>query len=120
MSMERLDHITIKASDLDASIAFYEEVLGLKSGDRPPFSFPGAWIYCGDRPVVHIVTDRPTETGTGSIDHIAFQARDAAAFVARLEAAGVEFSQRDVPGMALRQVFLTDPDGVKVEINFPI
>ena len=117
--MERLDHVTIKASDLDASVAFYVEILGLESGARPPFSFPGAWIYCGDRPVVHIVADRPTETGTGSIDHIAFQARDPEAFVARLKADGTDFTQRDVPGMALRQVFLTDPDGVTVEINFP-
>ena len=39
----------------ETKAAFYDRVLGMKAGDRPPFPFPGAWIYLGDTPVLHLV-----------------------------------------------------------------
>ncbi len=55
MAVNALDHYTIVTADLDASVAFYTEVLGLKDGPRPAFDAPGAWLYCDDRPVVHLI-----------------------------------------------------------------
>jgi catechol 2,3-dioxygenase-like lactoylglutathione lyase family enzyme len=55
--------------------------------------------------------------GTGPVDHIAFNARDYDDVVARLESHGVQAARNDVPGSALRQLFLRDPNGVKIEIN---
>ena len=119
MAIDALDHFTLVPADLDASRRFYVEALGLREGDRPPFAFPGAWLYCGAVPVVHLIGDRgPGATATGPIDHVAFRASGLAEIVARLDARGVRYALRTVPGSGLRQLFVHDPDGVKVEINF--
>lgn len=119
MAVNALDHCTIKTADLDASVAFYSEILGLRNGLRPPFGFPGAWLYCGEDPVVHLIGgSRRAEAGTGAIDHIAFRASGLEEYTRRLRERGIPFKERDVPGQALHQVFLEDPDGVAIEINF--
>ncbi len=119
MAVESLDHYTINTADLEASVRFYEEVLGFASGERPAFTFPGAWLYCGEKPVVHLVGGKSSvATGTGSVDHIAFRAADIGGFRARLGTGGVDFHERQVPDMPLSQIFLTDPDGVVIELNF--
>jgi catechol 2,3-dioxygenase-like lactoylglutathione lyase family enzyme len=133
MTVESLDHYTIVAADLDRSVAFYTDVLGLVNGDRPDFDFPGAWIYVGDKPVVHLLGadgaedmagkgvtggGEPGPRGTGSIHHVAFRASGIDTYVARLKADNIPMTEQDVPGWPLRQVFLKDPDGVTVELNF--
>src|SRR5258707_14328983 len=120
MSLTRLDHFTIRCADLDRSRRFYSEVLGMTDGDRPPFDFPGAWLYVGDRPVVHLVGGQNKDgvRTTGSVDHVAFAGSDLPAMRTRLQSLDVEFNERGVPGRPLRQGFLEDPDGVTIEINF--
>ncbi len=139
MSIARLDHYTIRTTDLAGAKRFYVEVLGLIDGPRPPFDFPGAWLYAGEGeaalPVVHLVgidaepssgltaylgeTVRPTHAGTGPIDHIAFVATGWPELRARCAALGVSYDQRTVPGLGLHQVFLRDPNGVRIELNYP-
>jgi catechol 2,3-dioxygenase-like lactoylglutathione lyase family enzyme len=58
------------------------------------------------------------EDGTGSFDHVAFRGDDFQAMRARLQEAGVAFKERVVPGGQLSQLFVPDPEGVLVEINF--
>ncbi len=119
MAIGRLDHYTINVRDVDASVAFYTDALGLAKGERPPFDFPGAWLYCGERPVVHLIGGKAGGgPGTGSLDHVAFQASDLAEFTARLGALEVPFDERNVPDSELHQVFVEDPDGITIEINF--
>ncbi len=119
MAVSSLDHCTINTADLDSSVEFYTEILGLRNGERPPFGFPGAWLYCGDHPVVHLIGgSRRAEAGTGAIDHIAFRASGLKEYTRRLGERGISFKERDVPGQALHQLFLEDPDGVTIEINF--
>jgi catechol 2,3-dioxygenase-like lactoylglutathione lyase family enzyme len=118
MPLERLDHVTILCRDLARSRVFYAEVLELVDGDRPPFDFPGAWLWLGDKPVVHLVGGRNADThGTGSFDHVAFAASDLDATRSRLVGAGVRFRETAVPGRPLHQIFLEDPDGVTIELN---
>ncbi|HWD67999.1 MAG TPA: VOC family protein [Caulobacteraceae bacterium] len=121
--MLRLDHVNIRCADLDRSRAFYADALGLKEGARPTVGIPGAWLYLGDDPVVHLVDAKAMivlETGsTGAIDHVAFQAGDFEATCARLERSGVPFQTNIFPDFGLKQLFILDPDGVKVELNFP-
>jgi catechol 2,3-dioxygenase-like lactoylglutathione lyase family enzyme len=120
MALTRLDHYTILCADLARSRAFYSDVLGMVDGDRPPFDFPGAWLYVGDRPVVHLVAGR-NDKGvheTGSVDHVAFTGENASEMRERLTKRGVAFEERTVPGRPLRQIFLYDPDGVQIEINY--
>ncbi len=120
MALTRLDHFTINCADLARSRAFYSDVLGLKDGDRPPFDFPGAWLYVGDRPVVHLVGGANADglNETGSVDHVAFAGENVAEMRTRLTKLNVTFKEREVPGRPLRQIFVYDPDGVQIEINF--
>ncbi|HEY1561484.1 MAG TPA: VOC family protein [Caulobacteraceae bacterium] len=123
MALLRLDHVNIRCADLDRSRAFYADALGLKEGARPAVGIPGSWLYLGDDPVVHLVDAKAMivlETGsTGAFDHVAFQAEDFEATRDRLERAGVPFQANVFPDFGLKQLFFLDPDGVKVELNFP-
>ncbi len=138
MSIVRLDHYNIRTADLAASRRFYVEVLGLVDGPRPPFDFPGAWLYAADgdgAAVVHLVgIEAETASnlaaylgqaggeglaGTGPIDHIAFVATGWPELRARCVARGVPYDERTVPGLGLHQVFLRDPSGVRLELNYP-
>ncbi len=139
MSIARLDHYTLRTPDLAAARWFYVEVLGLTDGPRPPFDFPGAWLYAGQGeaalPVVHLVGVDPrpgkgltsylgeapaaAQVGTGAVDHIAFTAKGWPELRARCTALGVPYDRRTVPGLGLHQVFLRDPCGVRIELNYP-
>lgn len=119
MSVDLLEHVTIRCSDLETSRRFYAEVIGLRDGDRPPFSFPGAWLYAGDTPIIHLVGGRPAETReTGPFDHVALRVNDLDGMRSRFKEMGVEYSEQTVPGRPLHQIFLHDPDGVMLELNF--
>lgn len=119
MSIHGVDHINIRTGDLDRCVDFYSKVLGFKKGYRPPFDAPGAWLYAGDAPLVHIsVASRKPAASTGALDHIAFAARGYEATRRRLKRAGIAFESFQVPDNAAKQIFLHDPDGVAVELNF--
>ena len=50
MEIKRIDHYSIRTLDVEASRRFYTEIIGLKVGPRPPFDFPGVWLYKGEPP----------------------------------------------------------------------
>ena len=124
MAIEKLDHYTIRTDDLDATRRFYTEVIGLSVGPRPAFTFPGLWLYQGRDAVVHVVGVEPasavsTDDGTGRLDHIAFKGSDIGAMRERFRASGAAFQERTVPTLNLEQLFVRDPNGIKIELNFP-
>jgi len=123
MGLGALNHFTIRCADLEATREFYATALGLEVGDRPPLGFPGYWLYTEGRPTVHLVGDRgdgARQAGpTGLFDHIAFSATGLAAMKDRLQTHGVAFEERLVPRDGQTQLFLHDPNGVAVELNFP-
>ena len=101
MAVASIDHYTVLTNDLDATKRFYCEFLGLSDGPRPPFNFPGAWLYAGNQPVVHVVAGRPfsKDTGTGGVDHVAFMAKgDPDAMIKRLEKRGPQAVLAHRPG----------------------
>ena len=130
MPLERLDHYFVYAADLDVSRRFYAEVLGLEAGPRPQFGFPGYWFYLEGRAVVHLGNDefeggyvppgpaRVTSGPTGPVDHIAFRASDITSFEQRFESLSLRYERREVPDFALSQLFVKDPDGLTIELNF--
>ena len=122
MAVAAIDHYTILTADLEATRRFYCGLLGLSEGPRPPFDFPGAWLYAGGQPVVHIIAGREfSANGTGAVDHVAFKAEgDPDALFKKLEGEGYRVSSRIVPRSKIRQLFCRDPSGVQVELNFPM
>jgi hypothetical protein len=68
--------------------------------------------YLGERDVSSL-------TGSGAVDHIAFFADGLAQMLEHLKVCGVAARQRTVPAIGLHQVFLDDPNGIVVELNYP-
>jgi catechol 2,3-dioxygenase-like lactoylglutathione lyase family enzyme len=135
-----LNHFSIRTLDLGATKDFYVSVLGLDVGPRPEFPFPGYWLYQGPTDVysnaaVHIIGIDPQDAsglsqylgdrapaelkGSGALDHIAFFATELQGMLSRLSSLGIEARRRDVPGLGLHQLFLDDPNGIVVELNYP-
>ena len=122
MSVGVLDHFNIRTRKLGETVRFYEDILGLENGDRPKFAFPGAWMYSEGKPVVHLVdispTDEPQKPDSGVVHHVAFVSRGFAAMKERLKSKGMPFDARQVPGGELWQIFVNDPNGVMIELNY--
>lgn len=119
MSVTGMNHFTVLTDDVDGTVRFYDELLGLSPGPRPPLPFPGAWLYSGGAAILHVVGDRPAaELRPGVIDHMAFASRDLGGSVARLKARGIKYSCRQQVGSGVWQVFFLDPNGAKVELDF--
>jgi catechol 2,3-dioxygenase-like lactoylglutathione lyase family enzyme len=119
MAITEMNHFTVLTNDLDATRAFYVGVLGLLEGPRPPLGFPGAWLYAGGRPVLHVIAGRvlPAER-RGVLDHIAFSAQGIADVTARLDGARVAYDVRRQPETGVWQLFCSDPNGARVELDF--
>jgi catechol 2,3-dioxygenase-like lactoylglutathione lyase family enzyme len=122
MSVGLLDHFNIRTRKLGDTVRFYEEVLDLKKGDRPNFAFPGAWMYSEGKPVVHLVdisqTDEPQKPDSGVVHHVAFASHGFSGMKHRLKSKGLPFDVREVPGVEVWQIFVTDPNGVMIELNY--
>jgi catechol 2,3-dioxygenase-like lactoylglutathione lyase family enzyme len=131
VTLTSIQHLLVLTDDIDTTRDFYRDVLGLEEGPRPPLEFPGYWLYAQDVPCVH-VADReiynahastlglePSQGthGSGVVDHVAFNAGDYDEVAARLERHGVEAVQNTVPEINMRQLFVSDPNGVRIEIN---
>ena len=129
MPITEMQHYMVLSKDLEKTRRFYVDVLGLRTGPRPPFDFEGLWIYIGEVAVVHVAGQASYEStgrlkdgvaqrhGSGSVDHIAFAADNWDELVASFEKHGVKFRATVVPGRPLRQLFVHDPDGIQIEIN---
>jgi catechol 2,3-dioxygenase-like lactoylglutathione lyase family enzyme len=132
MPVTRLEHYLVVSEALEETKDFYCSILGLVEGFRPDLGFAGYWLYAGDIACLHLAdresyteykarvrTPVPQQTvDTGAIDHIAFNATDFEATVARLEAEGLQYRQNDIRDIGLKQIFVQDPNAVTLELNF--
>ena len=122
MSVGTLDHFNIRTRKLDDTVRFYEDVMGLEKGPRPNFAFPGAWMYSEGKAVVHIVdiskTDEQQKPDSGVVHHVAFASRGFDGMKQRLESKKMPYDARQVPGGDLWQIFVDDPNGVMIELNY--
>lgn len=130
MQVKGLNHVNIVAADLEKTIAFYETVLGMSAKAIPmaPAGFSGRWIEDEDnQPIVHVQQYDAERHGplddnrntTGSIDHVALTCHDFDGMVQRCKDLGLDYQVNDRQFGDLRQVFVTDPDNVRLELNFP-
>ena len=133
MPLSHLEHFLVQTEDIERTRDWYCDVLGMVAGPTPDFKFPVVWLYIGGRDVVHVTeggkdvsANRMTYLGqqsdathgTGVVDHIAFRATGLRNTMARLDELGIEFNQRQVADQGLYQLFLFDPNGIKIELNF--
>jgi catechol 2,3-dioxygenase-like lactoylglutathione lyase family enzyme len=133
MPLTYLEHFLIQTTDFAATCDWYERVLGLARGYTPDFRFPVQWMYLGDRDVLHITQggakvsenrlryngqESQDDFGSGVVDHIAFRCKGLPEMIDHLRSQGIEFRQRMVNEQGLYQLFLIDPNGVKIELNF--
>lgn len=127
MAILEMDHFSIRTDKLDETKAFFVDVIGLETGFRPPFKFPGAWLYLSGRPVLHILgIDENLEeylgvqenNGSGSADHVAFRCEEPDEIKEKLKSLGVDFFERIVPESNTLQFFIKEPNGFTVELIF--
>ncbi|MDC1209709.1 VOC family protein [Pseudomonadota bacterium] len=136
MAIKTFEHVLILAEDVDKTKDFYVNLLGLEAGFRPEFPFKGYWLYLKsnkEAACIHLAMRQQDDgqdyyigkkdnvkSGSGAIDHVAFNADDIEGMKSKLENKSVEFTHRKVPGFPLEQLFINDPDGVKVELNYKV
>ena len=132
MPLLRIEHYLVLSDDIDRTRDFYRDVLGLREGFRPELGFPGYWLYAGDVPCIHIaewqsyavwtkevgIPISARAASTGALDHIAFNASGFDEVRARLVRHGLEVSENLLDEIGLRQLFIHDPNGVPIELNF--
>jgi len=132
MPLLRMEHYLVLSDDIEETKDFYCSALGMREGFRPKLDFPGYWLYLGDTPCIHIAEWRTYAVwtkevgipisakadGTGPVDHIAFNASGFAEMRAWLIQRGLDLSENLLDDIGLRQLFLYDPNGVAIELNF--
>lgn len=135
MPLEKMEHLAIRTDNLKPTVDFYTKVLGLREGPRPDFGFPGHWLYLGDTAVIHLIhfdheadgakfdgimgrRDKYADDGTGSVDHIAFRGSDFNGMKRRLGDLRVPVKENHIDDFNISQIFVEDPNGITVEVNF--
>lgn len=140
MVVRRLEHYNIRTTKFAETVKFYDDALGMKARRAPmlPEDGPATWIY-DDSGVaaIHLTPVDPADPlgsyakmtqyrggegdaafeGSGAIDHVAFECEGIEEIKARLTAMNVKFVENVFPGF-LSQLFLKDPNGVMLELNF--
>lgn len=125
MKINRLDHYNIRTSKPDETLRFYLDVLGLQNAPerRPPSKNPGTWLLVDDYPAIHVnfvdadQSNSDLNNPTGALDHIAFEASGYREYETIFEREGLDYRKVERPEIDLCQLFLHDPNGVKIEIN---
>ena len=119
MTIEAMDHFTVLTADLAATQDFYETILGLRVGWRPPFDFPGLWLYAGKKPILHVIAGRALpQPPAGVIDHMAFAGKGLREVARKLSERGIPYELGRQRESRVWQLFVYDPNGAKVELDF--
>ena len=132
MPVTELNHFLIRANDLERTRDFYCDVLGFEVMPRPDFPFPGYWLGVDGKIQVHMALagvpnselyylgspKNAATTNSGVVDHIAFLATDPEKLNSRFEKLRLASRKRYFPEFKLYQMFVKDPNGLTIELNF--
>ena len=126
------DHYLLFAKNLDETVKWYGDVLNMRPGPLPDFDVPVHWLYLEDKPIIHVTerrkesqiesyigkVDYENDSGSGLIDHIAFNCTGLKKMLSKLDGLNIEYTERRVDAQSRYQVFFFDPNGVKIELDF--
>ena len=119
--LDSLDHITIITKHLDKTKDFYINILGMENdNNRPPFSFDGVWLALNKRPVVHIIVNKSHANNNSykpTLDHVAFRAINIERIKNNLDKFNISYDQKFTPDNKINQIFIIDPNGIKIELS---
>ncbi len=133
MPLHHLQHFLIQTEDIEKTKDWFVDVLGMRVGPHPDFKFPVYWLYVGETDVLHLTVggakasenrrkylgqESTATSGTGVLDHVAFRATGLLEMIDHLKKKGIDFKERRVNDQGLYQLFVIDPNGVKIELNF--
>jgi catechol 2,3-dioxygenase-like lactoylglutathione lyase family enzyme len=129
MRVNRLDHVNIQTKRLAETVRFYADVLDLEADDPPPPLDPAEvqWMFDADRRAIfhlstpgslNAVEDVNIGEDTGAVHHVALDCSGHDDMVARLERLGIEHRLNHVQAIDLKQIFVRDPNGVLLELNY--
>jgi catechol 2,3-dioxygenase-like lactoylglutathione lyase family enzyme len=127
--MPSLDHINIQTVNLAETVAFYRDVLDLRAGDPPPPLDPAKvqWMFAGEgRAIFHLsgpgalvaIGDINSSGDTGAVHHVALACKSHDAMVEKLDRMGIEHRRNHVAAIDLKQIFVRDPNGILLELNY--
>ena len=120
MGLNSLDHYNIETTLPEETIAFYCDALGCTNSPelRPDLPFPGTWLTLNGHAAIHVNFVHNERAGvTGSIDHVGLDGSDFDGMCEKLTSLGIEFETAQTPEISLQQIYVLDPNQVKVEIN---
>jgi catechol 2,3-dioxygenase-like lactoylglutathione lyase family enzyme len=126
MQLKNILHVAIRTMDVDATNRFYTEVLRMPVDPNRPDSIPapGTWLNFGDCQI-HVIAgpkaygefDHKTYGG-GNLDHMAIRAVGFDAWKAHVTKHGVDYRQNNVKSLGQWQLFIRDPNGIVIELQF--
>ena len=118
----KLDHINIKANKhlLETVKDFYCKILDMEEGFRPSVSIGGYWLYSEDKAILHLMeSEESLQANPNShLDHIAFKSSGLKAMIDKLSSNNIDHHSNYLPEFDMTQLFIYDPVGNQLEINF--
>lgn len=119
IAIQALNHIALKTRKLDESIAFYTRVLGAKVISRPPFDFPGAWLYLPGFQI-HLIEDLPVDNRADlhtRENHFALSVESVDDVERIVKEMGIPYRRQVQPHRNVPQLYVRDPDGHVIEFG---
>lgn len=123
--MTRLGHVNIRTQDLDGSVRFYRDVVGLRPGPAAtrPASADHVWMHDdAGNPCIHLQRTNAQPNGASrelpGVHHVALNCTDPDHWREKLDALDVPFREMSFGSAQLLQFNLEDPDGVRLEMLF--
>lgn len=120
LPLRSINHIGRLTKHLDASKAFYRDVLGFEEIVRPNFNFSGAWLYKYGLQL-HLIVDEAIGDAQGEIrsrdNHLAFEADDLQEIERILKEKNIPHRVQFQADTNRKQIFFRDPDGHHIEVG---
>src|SRR3984893_7221271 len=118
----KLDHVTIRTRDLQATRSFFLTVFDLSEGERPRaiHRIPGHWLYSEGHPLVHIIGSQGSgvDRAAEAIDHVGLRLGGHAGVCKKLDRLGIRYTPMDLADIGERRLFFHAPGGPLLEAVF--